>query len=282
MANRAWFNGLKAVAAAERSIFISGRFVLLVDSSITGTGTVTGTNEFQITGAEVSTGSTFPVTFSPESDPFNRTNITVNVSNPVVTFPSAGRYFVQIGTPFQSLSYGGAGDRNKVFKVKQWGNITWSSMSQLFRLCNNLEEVPDAPISGNLSSVTILREVFQINNLSTIPKGFLDNIINNTTCFRTFQGNPFNEIPEGLFNFMPNVNNFSNCFLAVNLTVESLSRLYCELSVFNTQNNVPFHGGSGQYDPSLNFVINGVTVNTGAARAALVARGWTITDGGAV
>jgi surface protein len=142
----------------KKSFLIEGRFVILIDTEQTGVSTST---QFEFTGAEVSTGTTFPVTFSPELDPFNYTDVTVDVSvSRTITLPSAGRYYVQVGQPFRRIVFNNVGDRLKVVSAPlQWGNIVWSSFENAFRGCANMDgtnanDVPD------LSSVTNMFGMF--------------------------------------------------------------------------------------------------------------------------
>jgi hypothetical protein len=57
----------------------------------------------------------------------------------------------------------------------------------------------------------------------------------------------------------------------VNNTINTArySQLLIDLEEFNPNNNVSFHGGNSQYNAQGQI-----------ARNALIARGWTITDGG--
>jgi hypothetical protein len=99
---------------------------------------------------------------------------------------------------------------------------------------------------------------------------------NNTSRF--FNLTASLSIPAGLFNNNVNVTNYTNVFFGSTLPVNELSQLYIELEATNANSNVPFHGGSGQYDPNFSFSGN----TTGVARADLVTRGWILTDGGSL
>jgi surface protein len=111
-------------------------FVLLVKSDNTGTS---DDNQFQITGAVVSKGTTFKVVYSPELDLSDRTTVTLDVSNPTITFPTEGNYVVEIYPPFRRIRFDSGGDSLKVLEIQQWGDIQWSSMENAFAGCVNMQ-----------------------------------------------------------------------------------------------------------------------------------------------
>jgi surface protein len=158
-------NSVGSANATSNSItaiyfLIAGRFSMLVDSRNLSTGS-SANNQFAITGAAVSTGTTFLATYSPESDPYNYTDVTLNVSSPVITFPTQGRYYVQVQTPFNKITFNNTGDRLKLIEVNQWGNIVWSSFAFSFFGCSNFigGVAIDIP---NLSNVTSMRGMFSV------------------------------------------------------------------------------------------------------------------------
>jgi hypothetical protein len=146
---------------------------------------------------------------------------------------------------------------------------------------NQLTSIP-AGLFDSCPNVTNFGDVFILNQLTSIPAGLFDNCPNVTDFSGAFRLNQLTSIPAGLFDNCPNVTNFGSIFSSNTLPVNDLSRLYIELSLFQTQNNVPFDGGSGQYDPNFTTVINGTTYTTGVERSNLITRGWTLTDGGAI
>jgi hypothetical protein len=68
---------------------------------------------------------------------------------------------------------------------------------------------------------------------------------------------------------LPNLSNGFDMFLGSTINTERYSQLLIDLEEFNPNNNVNFHGGNSQYNAQGQI-----------ARNALIARGWTITDGG--
>jgi len=130
-------------------------FALLVKSDNAGTS---DDNQFTLTGAEVSTGTTFPVRFSPKSSPFSYSQeIMLDVSDPTITFPSEGEYYVFVGKPFNRIAFANGGDRLKVTEHWQWGNIEWSSMENAFFGCSNMvgkaTDIPDLSGVANMDSM---------------------------------------------------------------------------------------------------------------------------------
>jgi surface protein len=170
------------------SFLIAGRFSMLVDSRNLSAGS-SANNQFAITGATVSTGTTFLATYSPEADPYNYTDVTLNVSSPIITFPTQGRYYVQVQTPFSRISFNATGDRLKLIEVNQWGNIVWSTFLNSFRSCSNFigGVAIDTP---NLSIVTTFENCFRftpfnadISNWNVSNVTNMAGIFNNATSF---------------------------------------------------------------------------------------------------
>jgi hypothetical protein len=77
------------------------------------------------------------------------------------------------------------------------------------------------------------------------------------------------EIDPELFNESPLISNFANSFGGRTIPTSQYSQLLINLEQFNTRNSVLFGGGNSKYNSS-----------AVSARNALIARGWTITDGG--
>jgi surface protein len=127
-------------------------FGILVDTSITGTGTVSNNDQFQFTGAlgnydvEAYQNGSLVATFEDLS------------GEETITLPSAGVYELRVEPKevngFNRIQFNNVGDRNKLFEIKSWGsNVVWVSFANSFRGCQNLGEcnIVDVP---NLSQVT--------------------------------------------------------------------------------------------------------------------------------
>ncbi|TVZ14962.1 BspA family leucine-rich repeat surface protein [Maribacter sp. MAR_2009_72] len=74
------------------------------------------------------------------------------------TYSNAGTYTVSIIGDFPSIVFNGAGDKDKLEYIVQWGDNTWSSMAEAFKGCTNLDvtatDIPD------VSNVTSFGEMF--------------------------------------------------------------------------------------------------------------------------
>jgi surface protein len=138
------------------------------------------TNQFTLTGAEVSSGTTFDVTFSPISDIGNITSVTLDVSNPTITFPSIGSYIVRVdGRKFNRIQFNDGGDRLKLLTITQWGDIVWSSMLNAFRGCSNMNvTATDYP---DLSRCNILESMFRDCSSLVATSDFNDWNVSNIT-----------------------------------------------------------------------------------------------------
>ena len=267
----------------KKSFLIEGRFVMLIDTTKTGVSTST---QFQFTGAEVSTGTTFPVTFSPESDPFNYTDVTVDVSvSRTITLPSAGRYYVQAGTPLNRINFAFSGDRLKVVSAPlQWGNIAWSSFNSAFYGCANMDgtnanDVPD------LSSVTSMLDMFRsaTNFNQNIGNWDVSNVTSMVRMF--FDATSFNQdIGSWTLNTSVNLSTMlTNC--GMNTTNYSLTLMGWANDVFTR--GVPINRTLGASDLTYDNTVRstGLTFNDAvSARTFLVTAGtpptgagWTIT-----
>ena len=209
------------------------------------------------------------------------------VDQQTITLPSAGIYQVRVhptgSNPFNRIKFNfnlSGLDKDKVLSIDSFGtNVFWSSFERSFGGCDNLVEIKQPIYNGQ--NVTNLANGFRCK-LSTLPRNIFDNCKNAISFDRTFFDNILIDLPEGVFNKNKLVTDFSQVFDKNTLSTVSLSRLYIELSITNTQNNVPFHGGNGFYDPNFSFTVKGVTKTTGQARQDLINRGWSLTDGGSI
>lgn len=166
----------------------------------------------------------------------------------------------------------------------QFANFTSLPVNMtLPNLTNGAFMFPVVPLNSLPSGMTLPnlingKEMFFNNNLNSLPSGMtLENLISGD---RMFSRNSLTSLPSAMT--LESLTNGFRMFRGSTLNTDALSSLYIKMSVLNPNNNVPFHGGSGFYDPAYTEVINGVTYNTGDARADLVSRGWTLTDGGSV
>src|SRR5690606_38656818 len=57
---------------------------------------------------------------------------TGGLGNVTHTYPAPGTYQVRISGSFPRILFNVSGDRQKILKVLNWGNIQWSSMDSAF------------------------------------------------------------------------------------------------------------------------------------------------------
>lgn len=173
-----------------------------------------------------------------------------------------------------------------------------------------LESLPDSMILGNLTSggfmfyqanlqslpstmtlasLTAGYAMFQGNDFTSLPSGMiLNNLTQGSYMFtdvpittlpsgmtlaslltggRMFRNNSLTDLPSGIT--LANLTDGTNMFEGNTINTTRYSQLLIDMNANNSNNNVPFHGGNSKYNSA------GET-----ARNALIARGWTITDGG--
>jgi hypothetical protein len=161
---------------------------------------------------------------------------------------------------------------------------------------NNLTSIPVA-LFDNATGVTSFPNTFRGNSLTSIPAGLFDNNPLVTTFINAFRDNSLTSIPAGLFDNNPLVTNFqeifragivngtavppdlfknnircgnySSCFEARSMAVNSLSGMYISLANTIIRGNVSFHGGTGNYDPAFTDATLGAG-DTATNRAILV------------
>jgi len=236
-------------------------FIIEVKTDNSGTS---NDNQFQFTGA-VGNYDVVAKQSGVIVDTFNDL-----IWEETITFSNgAGTYVLEV-TPketngFSSIEFNTTGDKLKMLKIKQWGNIVWSSFNAAFRGCENLEVTAnDIP---NLSNVTSTRLMFfQCFLFNTnISAWDVSNIIDMNSMLRE---TAFNQNIGG-WN-VSNVTNMTRILRDTNLSVENLTAIYENWSQLSLQQNVPFSAGLTKYNASGQAGRN-VMTNT---------YNWSITDGG--
>jgi hypothetical protein len=135
-------------------------FIIRIDTTITGTGTVTATNQYQlpvVLGAYQLTAiqGTTTVDFG-----------VLSLGGHILTFPTTGiwdlRFTPTILNPLRTWNQSNAQDRNKLIEIRQWGKVVWIGLSLWG--CQNMDVVAeDTPIfSGSISGTNLFRSC---NNL---------------------------------------------------------------------------------------------------------------------
>jgi hypothetical protein len=298
----------------SNSIDITGRsysrfnpnFIIEVDTSIAG---VSNSDQFQFTGA---VGEYDVEAYQNDSLVASFSDL---VNEQTITLPSSGVYELRVipkAAGFDKLTFNNSGDKDKLLKILQWGlyGVNEPDQTIAFWGCN-LTQIPDGgvwfdvvttagsmfrdnsltslPTGMKLPNLSVGFRMFFGNDLTLLPTGMeLTNLINGFGMFRDnslsslssgmelpnlsiggnmFISNNLTSLPSGME--LPLLSNGNNMFLGSTINTERYSQLLIDLEANNNNNNVPFDGGNSQYNAA------GQT-----ARNALIARGWTITDGG--
>ena len=208
-----------------QSNVVSSQFIMVVKSDNAGTSTST---QFTLTGAAVSSGTTFGVNFSPIADPTDITSVTLNVSNPTITFPVAGTYIVRVDpATFNRIRFQGGGDRLKLLTITQWGTVAWSSMASAFSGCNNMDvtatDYPDLSIATAMDFM--FNNCFSLVGTSDFNNWDTSNVNNMSAIF--LNNAVFNQDISGWNT--ANVTNMANMF-------QSASAFNQDISGWNTAN----------------------------------------------
>ena len=86
-------------------------------------------------------------------------SINSNVNSEILhTYASPGTYTISIYGEFPGIRFANAGDKDKLLEINQWGNIQWSTMSEAFHGCTNLDVI--ATDTPDLTSVTDAGRMF--------------------------------------------------------------------------------------------------------------------------
>lgn len=134
---------------------VAGIFVIEVNTAITGVGTITASNQFQLPAL-----GTYRVFWG------DGTNQVVTVFTPfdyiTKTYANPGTYLISIvwneASTDKRVWFNNGGDRNKLTNIGRWGTVGWTSVESAYAGCSNLVGTYfDAP---NLQSVTSLANMF--------------------------------------------------------------------------------------------------------------------------
>jgi len=219
-----------------------------------------------------------------------------------ITFAAAGDYDISISGTFPQIFFNNSGDKDKLIKVKQWGNIAWGSQQDkaFFGVTNCDWTATDFP---NWSNVTRMSGTFRsssfngnltnwdFSNVTRLDVGFFGS--------SSYAGVGLGSIDVG------NVTNFSLAIRDTNvdqnlsswdITSATNFTNFAQNTTFSTSNydailigweatlQAAFPNGSG-YTPSISINFGNSEYTGGAAaeaaRTSLInIFNWTITDGG--
>lgn len=229
------------------------------------------------------------------------------------TYAVDGVYQVQISGTFPRLFFNNGGDKLKVIDILNWGQTGFSTtQTSAFFGLSNLTEIPTAsdawynsiinglsmfrnanltylPSNMTLDSLIDGSRMFQLNDFTLLPSGMiLGNLTDGsymfyltnlqelpstltlaslTNGYGMFRSLSLTDLPTGIT--LANLTDGTQMFEGNTINTTRYSQLLIDMNANNSNNNVIFHGGNSKYNAA------GET-----ARNALIARGWTITDGG--
>jgi hypothetical protein len=178
--------------SGSRKLYIPGTFAITVKTDNAGTSE---DNQFTLTGG---VGTNYPINWYKKSDPTTTGEITEANGAQTITFPEAGTYVVQVGSPFNRINFNNGGDRLKLLEINQWGDIEWSSFQNAFRGCANNSVLPMSDVM-NADAVTNFSSAFRSNNLSDLPPNLLQRAITASNFGSAFRDNNIKDVPASLF-----------------------------------------------------------------------------------
>ena len=158
----------EAVSAATGQITAPSNidFRILVNTANAG---VSNNDQFQFTGAlgdydvEVwdSTGTTLLETITGLSDA-----ATITIAAGAGTYEL--RVFAAETSGFNQIRFNNTGDKDKLIEIRNWGDVVWSRMDQVFRGCKNLTSVTSF-VDPDFSNVTnMLFMFYDCDNIPTL------------------------------------------------------------------------------------------------------------------
>lgn len=141
------------------------------------------------------------------------------VETVVKYFGRIGVYFIAFGTDAFTAIELGDDENSELVAVLQWGDIKWSSMSDMFRNCRNAFEFPTNEVP-DLSNVTDMSGMFENADSFNQPIGHWDvshveNMSNMFNCAKSF------DQPIGNWD-VSNVTDMNQMFLGARLFNQSL------------------------------------------------------------
>ncbi len=222
--------------------------------------------------------------------------------NQTITFGAAGDYDISISGTFPQIFFNNSGDKDKLIKVKQWGNIAWgSSQNKAFYGVSNCDwTATDFP---NWSNVTRMSATFRSSSFNgNLTNWDFSNVTRIDVAF--FGSSSYTGVGLGSID-VGNVTNFSLAIRDTNvdqnlsswdITSATNFTSFAQNTTFSTSNydailigweatlQAAFPNGSG-YTPSISINFGNSEYNGGgaaeAARTSLINTfNWTITDGG--
>jgi len=214
------------------------------------------------------------------------------------TYAAQGTYQIKVRGGITGLSFNNTGDRLKMMKIDQWGNMKfYSNANKLFYGCNNMiAAYLDQP---NVSSVQWFNFWFancplfngSVAHFDTSSAILMDSMFygcssfnQSVANFNTSKAQNLNTMFYGCSSFKQSLATFSlatvinitgilqNCNINEAGTTTNYDATLVAWAAADVPNSLNFHGGTSKYSDA---------GGGKAARASLIADDlWTITDGG--
>ena len=160
-----------------------------------------------------------------------------------------------------------------VFNIKIWGSFLDNGLIKLGIYSPDRTYITSIGAMCYFPGLKLTTQMFLgCSSITSLPDDlfrFNPQITGFNSTFQLCSGLIDRNVPTDLFRFAVNSNTFYGVFVGITLSTESYSNLLISMNEHLPQTGLQFHGGNSKYNAA------GAT-----ARAALVARGWTITDGG--
>jgi hypothetical protein len=186
------------------------------------------------------------------------------------TYSSAGIYTIECTGALKSFSFNNTGDKLKIKEIFNWGgsNLDLSGIFFSFAGCNNLTvSATDSPANtGDIAGA------FYLISSAGFTGGLSGWDMSSTgSCqFLCYLSSNYNEDISGWD--VSSITNFTFAFTGTGISVANYDALLIGWSTQTVQSGVTFSISS-------QYTAGGAAA---AARATLVSKGWTITDGGSV
>jgi hypothetical protein len=185
----------------------------------------------------------------------------------------AGTYTVKIwGSNFPNIRFQGAGDKQKILTIEQWGSNRWTLMHDAFWGCSNLTgNYSDSPDLGTISSLNYMFYLCSKFNspvlFDTHLVAYFWNMFNGCTLFnQDISGFDFTACTasNALYRMLLNCSAFST---------ENYDKLLISLASQNIHDGIALSVGTTKYSPG---------AATTARDHLTSVHSWSITDGGSL
>jgi surface protein len=188
----------------------------------------------QITIPTTGTGYNYNIYWEDTSNVAINDSILNLTGGTTITFPTTGVYRVIISGNFPSIYFNNSGDRRKIIKVEQWGDIIWSSMQNAFWGCNLLDVTATDTLTLPPNCSSMFKGCTSLNGNSSFNYW---NTQNATNMKSMFDGFPFSS------NFNQNIENWNTQNVTdMSYMFNNCSSFNQDIGNWNTQNVIYMNG----------------------------------------